>query len=174
MLSCVQPQGSIKGTAMGSLSETIKKEVPITSLQEILTYKHLGVIQRYKRDSPTHALRAETLFEDLMAFFWTSKKHEVERIQNPNDPNLDFTFIMDEEMIEIDKMWHVFLLYTQDYMDFCDKYFGQYLHHLPDVVPNGQVDTTNAEQNLERFLNYVQKNLGDAFIQRWFYVSSAA
>lgn len=155
-------------------NEVIKiAAVKRTPLQSVLNYKHTGVIQRYKRESPKNAHRAETLFEDLMAFFWASKMHEEDKNTSPQDPNLDFTFIMDEEMIEIDKMWHVFLLYTKDYMDFCDTYFGEYLHHLPDVVSNGQVSTSNVEENLMRFLNYIQTHLGQSYLKRWFHVSSA-
>jgi len=75
-----------------------------------------------------------TPLEDVMRFFWISKKHYLDRKENPQIPAFNFTFIMDEEMKEIDQMWHIFLLYTQDYMDFCEKYFGEYLHHLPDLV----------------------------------------
>jgi len=33
-----------------------------------------------------------------------------------------------------DDLWHEFILYTRDYEDFCEKAFGQFLHHTPAVV----------------------------------------
>ncbi len=32
---------------------------------------------------------------------------------------------------DVDTMWHAHILHTQDYMQFCDAYFGHYMHHLP-------------------------------------------
>lgn len=31
----------------------------------------------------------------------------------------------------IDPFWHAHVLYSQDYMNFCDRVFGQYIHHIP-------------------------------------------
>ena len=138
------------------------------TLEEVVAYKHPAVVRRYIRDVPANADKAEQIFEDLMRFFWASKKHSIDRKNNPNDEALDFTFIMDEDMRDIDQMWHVFLLYTQDYMSFCDEYFGEYLHHLPDVVQNTPSLVTHFESNLEKFLNYVYDALGEPVILRWF------
>lgn len=33
-----------------------------------------------------------------------------------------------------DELWHEFILYTKDYALFCDKAFGQFMHHSPAVV----------------------------------------
>ena len=30
----------------------------------------------------------------------------------------------------VDKFWHSFLIYTQDYQDFCNK-LGKFIHHIP-------------------------------------------
>lgn len=140
----------------------------LVELQKIRQFKHQSIINRYKKDHPKSADQAETLFEDLMIFFWASKKHEELRRLNPNDETLDFTFIMDEDMKNIDHMWHVFLLYTKDYMDYCDENFGEYLHHLPDVIPNGMIKEIDYQQNLERFLNFVYEYLGEDIVCRWF------
>ncbi len=32
----------------------------------------------------------------------------------------------------VDIGWHVFLLYTQEYADFCSRTTGRYIHHVPD------------------------------------------
>lgn len=139
-----------------------------TSLEAILAFSHQGVINRYKREYPADADRAEQLFTDLMAFFWISKKHEEDRLNNPQSPELDFVFIMDHEMMEVDKMWHLFLLYTQDYAEFCQTYFGEFLHHLPDVVPDRKVRSFDVEENLTLFLSYVFDHLGEGFVRKWF------
>lgn len=142
-------------------------------LNDILKYEHAGAVNRFKREHPQKAERAETIFKDLMRFFWGTKKHEEDRRISPSDKNLDFVFIMDQEMREIDQMWHVFLLYTRDYAAFCQKYFGQFLHHQPDLVPVFERQGFEFEANLERFLSYCYDVFGEVTVRRWFPVSLA-
>ena len=35
---------------------------------------------------------------------------------------------------EIDEVWHAHVLHTEDYIEFCNKAFGYYLHHHPHLV----------------------------------------
>lgn len=138
-------------------------------LSEILDFKHSGVIQRFQKEHPHLREVAPTIFADLMGFFWLSQKHHLEQKERPTDPSLNFVFIMDEEMKNIDLMWHVFLLYTKDYMDFCQRYFGEYIHHLPDIVPGMETAPDRDFQgNLERFLSYSYDGLGEETVARWF------
>lgn len=143
----------------------------LVTLDELLLYRHSSVVARYKKEHPESAHRADEIFSDLLRFFWASKKHNLDREQDHDNPEYDFVFIMDDEMRNIDQMWHVFLLYTEDYTNFCRKYFGEYLHHLPDIVPNMEEDTVNWESNLEKFLSYVFDHLGEPVVRRWFPVS---
>lgn len=143
------------------------------SLPEVLSYQHPAVVRRFIKDHPEKAEQAETLFSDLMRFFWASKRHAADRQRAPQDDDLNFVFIMDEEMRDIDQMWHVFLLYTKDYMDFCDKYFGEYLHHLPDIVPTFERGSFEFEGNLNKFLSYAYDHVGEETVKRWFAKSCA-
>ncbi len=139
-------------------------------LEEIIEYRHPQVIARFCKEYPEMAEQSEIIFEDLMRFFWASKKHEADKKLTPQNPALDFIYIMDEEMKGIDLMWHIFLLYTQDYADFCQKYFGVFLHHLPDIVDPEVDETAKFEENLEKFLNYSYDALGEDVIKRWYLV----
>lgn len=144
----------------------------LASLEEVMSYRHPAVVRRFQKDHPGSAEQAEQIFIDLLLFFWASKKHFLDRQAFPNDDNLDFIFIMDEEMRSIDLMWHVFLLYTKDYMDFCNQYFDEYLHHLPDIVPVLNEGPFDPEVNLNKFLSYVFDHLGEDVVRRWFPVST--
>lgn len=147
----------------------------LTPLDTLLSYQHPAVVRRFQKEYPHRAEQAEQLFTDLLLFFWISKKHAVDQQQSLENDDLNFIFIMDEEMLAIDLMWHIFLLYTKDYMDFCEQYFGEYLHHLPDVVPilKRNQDLFDPEINLSRLLSYTYDHLGADVIQRWFSISSA-
>jgi hypothetical protein len=35
----------------------------------------------------------------------------------------------------IDEVWHQFVLFTVEYVDFCKRYFNGYLHHFPSNAP---------------------------------------
>lgn len=139
-----------------------------TSLNEILAYEHPAVVNRFKKEYPQLANEAEMIFQDLLRFFWASEKHHQEQVDRPEDEDLKFTFIMDEAMKPIDQIWHIFLLYTKDYMDFCERYFKQYIHHLPDIVPDMPQDELAFEQNLRRFLSFCYDHLGEGTVIRWF------
>lgn len=34
---------------------------------------------------------------------------------------------------EVDEIWHQFILYTRDYLKFCNDYLGEFLHHIPSI-----------------------------------------
>lgn len=51
---------------------------------------------------------------------------------------------------QLDDVWHVFILHTQEYMDFCDQYIGGYCHHNPTGRPSPQ-GPQNARQAVARF-----------------------
>lgn len=140
----------------------------LCTLEEILNYKNPAVVRRFQKEYPDKADRAEDIFSDLMRFFWGTKKHLLDRTQSPKSQELDFFFIMDDDMREIDQMWHIFLLYTRDYMDYCERYFGEYLHHQPDLVPYFEAKGFQFETNLRRFLDYSYELFGETVIRRWF------
>ena len=33
----------------------------------------------------------------------------------------------------IDEVWHQFILFTREYHSFCETFYGEYLHHSPNV-----------------------------------------
>ena len=136
---------------------------------EVLNYTHPAVIRRFAKEFPDMADKSEVIFSDLMKFFWAGRRHEDLKKEGMA-PELDFIYIMDEEMKPIDQMWHIFLLYTNDYMDFCHKYFGEYLHHLPDIVDRMEADGKNFDGNLEKFLSFSYDHLGEEVIRRWYSV----
>ena len=36
---------------------------------------------------------------------------------------------------QVDAAWHVFLIYTEEYYQFCVDQFGQFMHHAPSDMP---------------------------------------
>jgi len=84
-----------------------------------LDYRHPGVLGRLvKRHAITEA-NADALFEDLLLFLWTGSLSRAEMIPSAS----------------LDDSWHMFLLYTQDYADFCRERLGRFMHHDPYDPP---------------------------------------
>jgi len=57
---------------------------------------------------------------------------------------------------EVDEVWHTFILFTRDYMLFCNEVFGHYLHHQPSI-PSQPIDGTARQ----RFLEAYRREFGD-------------
>ena len=37
--------------------------------------------------------------------------------------------------LRVDEVWHQFVLFTVEYVTFCKRYFGRYVHHSPSNAP---------------------------------------
>ena len=42
--------------------------------------------------------------------------------------------------LRIDDVWHQFILYTREYAQFCQNYFGGYIHHAPSNAPKSDAE----------------------------------
>jgi hypothetical protein len=142
----------------------------LPDLSSLLNYSHEKVIKSYIRTYSVDDHKASELFSDMLRYLWISRKHSLDRKHHPDQEFLKFQLVMHEEMRNIDNMWHNFILYTQDYTQFCIQYFGEYLHHMPDVAETMLQTDEEFSMNLERYLSYVYDHLGEETIHRWFSV----
>ena len=90
------------------------RELPC-ALENVLEYRNPVLAQRFQQKLGISQEVAEQLFEDTKKFLYLCAASE-----KPISPNktLDFG-------------WHEFILFTEDYTDFCQKYFGHFIHHRP-------------------------------------------
>lgn len=139
----------------------------LPSLDEVLKYQNPKVLKLYKQNRPHNELDAETAFTEVLKYLWLTQKHARD-LQTAEAEHLPKHCVMLLSMREIDEMWHEFILVTKDYMNFCDKYFGKYLHHMPDVVENLPGWSENEKAEVEKLLPYVYDNLGEETLKIWF------
>ncbi len=137
------------------------------TINEIISYKNEAIFERYRRDYPNNALAAEEAMKEVIKYLWLSHQHLQNKQERPQDENLDFTCGMYPEMRQIDDMWHTFLLFTREYMDFCQRYFGEFLHHAPETGEE-ELQAQVFEQEFSRYLSYVYDHLGEETIRVWF------
>jgi hypothetical protein len=138
----------------------------LPNLNHLLEYKNISILQRYSKDYPNNKLSAEEALSELLKYFWLCQKHSGDKKISSAD-NLDFICAIHPEMREIDEMWHTFLLFTKEYQQFGEKYFGCFLHHIPNTEDD-KPKLDDFEIKLERYLSYVYDNLGEATLKKWF------
>ncbi|MDI1351246.1 MAG: hypothetical protein PSV35_00515 [bacterium] len=136
----------------------------VGALSELLKYKNPDVLHRYRIDYASNKLKAEDAFAELLKFLWLSQKHENEKAQYSENKELDFVFGIRKE---IDDMWHIFLLFTQDYADFCQTYFAKFIHHRP-THESERLSVNEDNICFKRYFNYVKTNMDENTVSLWF------
>lgn len=128
----------------------------LPKLNEILAYRHEGVIKRFCYDNPSFfSAQIEADFQDLLAWLWLN----VKRRQSGHKT------YMFGPLKHLDNLWHLFILHTRDYFAFCTHFFSEYIHH--ETEPPGEEYQLTAEA-LEEFLSDAYDDLGEAWVVRWF------
>jgi len=139
----------------------------VTPLHDVLAYKNPQVILRYQQDYPNNKMSAKEAWLEVLRYLWLCYNHHLDCKNSPDDISLNFTCDIHTEMKDIDDMWHVFLLFTQDYQEFCQHYFGYFIHHRPN---NGErsVDPITFTKETSYYLSYIYDHLGEATVIKWF------
>jgi hypothetical protein len=96
---------------------------PKSSLDMVLGYHHLGVLWRYCREYNASPHEAQEAFQEMLKLLHVRSKAAKNRTQCGTAPTITE---------KLDRMWRSFMLYTEDYADFCKRYFGFFLGHPRD------------------------------------------
>jgi hypothetical protein len=140
---------------------TSPKQGPV-SLDEVLHYRHEGVINRYRKDHGASRAEAEELFGEMLKWLYLCYRSKIDGAD-------DVICAMNPEIEKIDWMWHCFILFTWDYAQFCQHYFGFFLHHFPtmDGEPTA-VDEATFRSRTEMFYSFLYDVLGEQTLITWF------
>lgn len=96
-----------------------------------MKFSFAPILERYKRD---YGVDDET-----------ARRHEIELKRY-----LILCVTQDERFGirgPVDNMWHTFLLFTQEYADFCDRVAGRFLHHVPESYKDQSPEERRASAN---------------------------
>jgi len=61
----------------------------------------------------------------------------------------------------VDDLWHDHILYTSNYLEFCSRIAGRYLHHIPTLLGNGD------RSGYVRTVALIEKHFGDVNWSIW-------
>ncbi|MFS4460547.1 hypothetical protein [Bdellovibrio sp. HCB2-146] len=111
-------------------------------------------------------LLGEMVFNDLLRllkFIHTATK----------DGALTQDFIFNQQIDYLDEIWHLFILHTREYYQYCQEQFGEIIHHSPyseEVFSGDQQDHENtfAEVSKQQF-NLLVSYEGKDFVDRLFF-----
>jgi len=131
-------------------------------LADLLSYRHEGVVNRFARVHGVSRERSEVLFVETLKWLWLAR-----RAREAAPPGLVLS--IPPEILGIDEMWHVFLLFTRDYTALCHAHLGGFVHHDPAPDGSGEaVDTDVFAAELGAFYGFVHDELGEATLRAWF------
>ena len=85
-----------------------------------MSYENPDLVLRYQNKLGLDQQQARQLFEDTKRFLFLAGT--VPGKWSPTKA--------------IDEGWHAFLLFTKDYAQFCQRFFGRFIHHEPHRMAN--------------------------------------
>jgi len=159
----------------------LRKNFPdaFLALKRALAYNHPGVVDRFVYEYRVDRKFAETVFKDLRRYLWLV--YFVTELKEKDLPELrghDFKVPMFKFMNVMDHFWHVFLLFSEDYENFCEQHFGMRIHHVPEPVSeemrfnrmrSGKLLLT---PEFKGFVDFVWLVHGSDVANRWFLYST--
>ncbi|PTY36950.1 hypothetical protein BGP77_06605 [Saccharospirillum sp. MSK14-1] len=154
------------------MSNTANKLDPIintSTLEHLLSYQNSDVLHKFLDEWDISLFEAKDIFDETKKFLWLAGKCKEEC----------FHLEISESLLIIDKMWHAFILFTEEYGEFCETYFGAMLHHLPFSKENLKnqliemnkkgLDQDQAKaEHMQRQLEYVHQYLGFDTVKKWY------
>ncbi|MEG4084845.1 hypothetical protein QUA34_14800 [Microcoleus sp. POL10_C6] len=138
----------------------------VSTLEQALSYQHEGVVARFMLQFAIPRKEAEEIFLETKRWLWLNAKHLDDL--NQGSPNVPKSLGIRTSITIIDEMWHIFILFTDDYANFCEKFLGKFIPHLPFL--EGEEETTQIERDQEfiQYLSYLYDQIGEEYLTLWF------
>lgn len=131
-----------------ALYETLSDSIKIW-LTDLQAYDYAKIKKRLVKSEGFSEAGAEAACLECLRFFTLIKLYQKQVVPSK----------------AADSFWHAFILHTEIYTDFCQYFFGYYLHHIPSDEDNqeeilrlraSQADTNSL--NEQTFLQQIQRN----------------
>lgn len=144
----------------------------LVPLEEVLSFNNPDITARFVKNYGIANDDANILFDDVKRWLWLANKM--------GSLHLKKSLTVDQPIMVIDEMWHNFILFTREYMEFCQRFFGRYLHHAPFTESeknriesiNKNISIADKKKNLmdKRRWQYefIYDQLGEEVFIRWY------
>lgn len=119
-------------------------------LTAVLAYQHDPLVGRIMKELGIEEPKARQIFEDTKRFLFICGT-----CNGKWSPSM-----------EIDEGWHNFIMFTQDYADFCNRFFGRFIHHVPNL-PGETPDKSRPRRTLVAAIQlFGKENLSECWVYR--------
>lgn len=136
----------------------------LAPLSEVVRYRNARLVKYFAEEHNLSASESKALFDDLKKWLWLCANR---------DTKAQVHFFNDLRVLDL--YWHTFLLFTRDYVEFCNRYFGAVVMHDPQPhrTARKQAGDPGAarEANLKRMrgsIVEVTRLLGEKQARRWY------
>lgn len=70
---------------------------------------------------------------------------------------------------DVDNLWHSFILFTNEYADFCDKHIGHFIHHVPETETVRSLEKQEeTRKDFQAFVKNYEKTFDQEIHPIWF------
>lgn len=146
-----------------------KKIFKYCTLEQALAYQNPNVLYKFMENFNVTFDEAELLFTEVKRYLWFGvniAKWQKREIPLPPPFNA------------LDEMWHTFILFTEEYCDYCYSLYGQYLHHKPytkeekDQKHQAYLNDHTAyyeqkKTDLKNLYTAIYETLGEDILMKW-------
>lgn len=105
----------------------------LNSLPLVMEYQHEEVVKRIAKVCNCKINEAKGIFQDTKRFLFLCGSYPGTFVPPAN----------------IDEGWHCFILFTRDYHNFCLNFFGDFIHHFPNIANENINATSQIHKTLE-------------------------
>jgi tRNA uridine 5-carbamoylmethylation protein Kti12 len=148
--------------------ETAIASSPTILLDEVLAYQGEDIVDRFLHKYEVTLQEAEELFMETKKFLYLC-------ITAPKGQKVVIT----DDLSIIDEMWHNFILFTREYHDFCQRFAGYYIHHVPTTKAERESFHRKKRESPEKAIEEVLQatedmmgltydQLGEETVIKWF------
>lgn len=67
----------------------------------------------------------------------------------------------------VDLAWHEFILFTRYYHEFCQQYYGRYIHHTPSKSENPNIYKKTIQHYIVNYNEPPESIWGQAALEEW-------
>jgi hypothetical protein len=82
--------------------------------------------------------------------------------------DLDKDRVWNMYSLRVDEAWHQFILFTRQYIDFSQRFFGRYVPHNPSNAPKVELSRPLEKTTFEQFQARYQELFGEPLPQIWY------
>ncbi|MEU1209169.1 hypothetical protein [Nocardia sp. NPDC005825] len=82
--------------------------------------------------------------------------------------NLDQDRVWSMYSLRVDETWHQFILFTRQYTEFCQRFFGRYVPHSPSNAPEVEFPRPTEKTSFAQFATRYQELFAEPLPDVWF------